>query len=128
MSSEPPAPVVAYAPHEPAQPSPADVHYLKIVAVCNDVYAGLVLFGGIVATIVVGPGLDGPVWMIAFGLVAVAACVALHTRRARWLPIAVSAVYCLAFPFGTILGVSTLAVVTRPGVARLFARGPERHP
>jgi hypothetical protein len=131
VSKNPPPPVVAYATPSETLPGPEDAYYLKVVATCNDVCAGLVLFGGTVATVALagrGSDLWGPAWMIAYGAVMVAPGIALRRRRARWLPIAVSGVNCAAFPIGTMLGIATIAVLMRPGVVSLFPRKPDPHP
>ncbi|MFI5175637.1 MAG: hypothetical protein ACHQKY_12310 [Terriglobia bacterium] len=44
----------------------------------------------------------------------------LKRRRVRWFCMAVAAVSCLGIPYGTVLGVFSFIVLTRPSVAALF--------
>lgn len=57
--------------------------------------------------------------MVPAGLQLVAAR-RLTQRRSRSFCIVVAAFTCLSMPFGTLLGVFTFMVLTRPSVARLF--------
>ncbi|EKK03286.1 hypothetical protein RBSH_01344 [Rhodopirellula baltica SH28] len=66
-----------------------------------------------------------PLAFIAFGL-AMAACVALAgrkltQRRGHLFCLVVAGVECCFFPFGTVLGVLTILVLTRPSVRQAFS-------
>ncbi len=62
--------------------------------------------------------------MVPAGLQIVAAR-RLTRRRSRTFCMVIAAITCLSVPFGTLLGIFTFMVLTRPSVARLFdASGP----
>ncbi|HVS31462.1 MAG TPA: hypothetical protein VMS98_08400 [Thermoanaerobaculia bacterium] len=62
---------------------------------------------------------------LAIGTVAVLKLLtarALGQRRSRTLCMVTAAITCIGIPWGTALGVGTLIVLGRPGVAAMFAR------
>jgi tryptophan-rich sensory protein len=69
-------------------------------------------------------------WMYLFFGVIIFLCLVgnlasglcLRRRRARMFSLVVGGVNCLAFPFGTALGVFTLIVLVRPTVTALYNR------
>jgi hypothetical protein len=48
----------------------------------------------------------------------------LRERRSRTFCMIVAAISCLGIPYGTVLGIFTLAVLTRPSVVNLFTVSP----
>lgn len=61
-------------------------------------------------------------WTVS-GLVVFAGC-KLRQRQMRTFCIVVAAIECMFAPFGTILGVFSIVVLTRDSVARLFEGNP----
>jgi hypothetical protein len=47
----------------------------------------------------------------------------LSRRRSRTFCLIVAALTCVGVPYGTILGICTFVVLTRPAVAQMFATG-----
>jgi hypothetical protein len=62
--------------------------------------------------------------MMTFGVLKYVAYRRLRERRSRTFCMIVAAISCLGIPYGTVLGIFTLAVLTRPSVAKLFAVAP----
>jgi hypothetical protein len=85
----------------------------------NSRVVGMVIVG-------VGSGFVLLGWLFA-ALVAVAGR-KLAKRRGRTFCIVVAALCCIMVPLGTILGVFTLIVLTRPSVQALFASGDRMQP
>jgi hypothetical protein len=130
-----------------------DEEHLKILSICHYVYAGvLALFSflplfyaglGLVFVnlpppralrpgepnpamfgyIFVGLGLFGAVLVWSLAACVVAAGRFLSAGRNRVFCIVVAGFSCLHMPFGTVLGVFTLIVLSRRSVADYFARG-----
>ncbi|HEY1192119.1 MAG TPA: hypothetical protein VGE74_31110 [Gemmata sp.] len=131
-----------------------DRDHLRILAICHYILGGLsFLFGFlpffhlVIGIVIVGggvqpaPGNNGPPpelmgwlfigfaslaiafsWALAAALVTAGRC--LSQRRSRTFCLIVAGVSCLNQPFGLILGVFTILVLTRPRVRRAFE--PER--
>jgi membrane-associated HD superfamily phosphohydrolase len=62
--------------------------------------------------------------MMTFGVLKYVAYRRLRERRSRTFCIVVAGISCLGIPYGTLLGIFTLAVLTRPSVVKLFAVTP----
>ena len=62
--------------------------------------------------------------MMTFGVLKYVAYRRLRERRSRTLCMVVAGISCLGIPYGTLLGIFTLAVLTRPSVVKLFAVAP----
>lgn len=128
-----------------------DEEHLRLLSIFHYVVAGLTALGGCFPFIHITIGLmivtgkfDGPGhddapavfgWLfVVFGLFIVAMMWTLATvmflagrrlsqRRSHLFCTIVAAVSCLWFPFGTVLGVFTLIVLSRPSVKQLFGVG-----
>jgi len=61
-------------------------------------------------------------WILA-GLIIVAGR-KLHRRRARTFCLVIAGIECLLWPFGTVLGVFTIIVLSRESVCNLFLGNP----
>lgn len=132
---------------QPAPPAnPADLEHLKLLAVFHFVLAGVMTFfscfGFIYVAIGIGmltgqiEGQNPPprelgwvfagvgtfvmlfVWTIAALIIVAGRRLLQH--RSRTFCLIVAALMCLSIPFGTILGVFTLIVLSRPSVRQLF--------
>jgi hypothetical protein len=130
-----------------------DLSHLQTLAVCHYVWGGLMLLLSCVFLFHIGFGvlvLRDPSsfgrsppppfvgWlMIAAGIAALllswtlavltiysARC--LRARRRRQLSVVVAALNCLWMPVGTVLGVFTLIVLSRPSVQGLYATPPSQ--
>jgi hypothetical protein len=123
-----------------------DLEHLRILRIGYLVSAGMSAFFGLFGFIYVLMGVmftrlpfeggQGPPaffgWFFAvFGFVFVAIGIGvgllkfytaqcLQQRRSRTFCLVIAAVTCLGIPYGTLLGVLTFVVLTRPGVSRLF--------
>ncbi len=62
--------------------------------------------------------------MLTFGLFKFLAYRCLKQRRSRTFCMVVAGISCLGIPYGTLLGIFTFAVLTRPSVSKLFAVAP----
>lgn len=69
-------------------------------------------------------GFGGCLMLLALGTAALAffAARGLGRQRGRMFCMIVAGITCLSVPIGTVLGVFTLIVLSRPSVAQLFAR------
>ena len=135
-----------------------DAQHLKLLAIFHYVLAGFALVGlGFLAlhwfvmeTVFSNPetwknsqGSPPPAqfmavfkWFyIAMGVLIVASGVAnvvsgslIRQRRGRVFSLVVAGVNCLAFPFGTVLGVFTFVVLARPSVEELYTSTPVAAP
>ena len=129
-----------------------DDEHLRILSICHYVYGGVkaavacipliyvavglfMLLGSIMAGSDEGapPAIIGGIFIVIGGAVvlfgwAVAACViyagrCLTQRKHRTFCFVMAAVCCLSIPFGTVLGVFTIIVLSRPSVKALFEAG-----
>jgi len=144
----PPGGYGGYGGHVPIPPRNDDAQHLSILSICTFVYAGLTamlsLFGivyvvlGVAMATAIPPGpAGGPppaaiggvfaVFGAIFTLVGLAVTVALvfsglglRRRRRRTLSFVVACLVCINIPFGTLLGVFTLIVLSRPSVKALY--------
>lgn len=66
-------------------------------------------------------GMVGFVLSAGFGSLKLYAGLCIHRRRRRALCLVIAALSCLGFPYGTILGVATFAVLQKESVIRAFA-------
>ena len=132
---------------QPAPPAnPTDLEHLKLLAVFHFVLAGAMTFFSCFGFIYVAVGIGmatGNIegqnppprelgWVVAglgmFGILfvwTIAALIIVAGRRlvqhrSRLFCLVVAALMCLSIPFGTILGVFTLIVLSRPSVRQLF--------
>lgn len=129
-----------------------DVDHLRLLSIFNYVLAGLVLFFSLAplfyflfGVAVFSGELGGPeeaerfmgtVVMVFGGAMIVASyayltCLVLAARylgkrKNIGFCMAVAAVSCIFVPFGTVLGVFTLTVLSRDSVKTMFAEGPGR--
>jgi hypothetical protein len=144
-----PLPVPAIAPGDQAS---EDREHLSMLAIFHYVVGGLIALVACVPIIhlVIGlvlvsgalptpdeadpvPQAMGMIFIVVAGLfitlgMAYAACVLIagrkiQQRRAHGFCFGVACVLCLAFPFGTVLGVFTIVVLNRPSVKALFNGG-----
>lgn len=136
----------------------SDREHLRILAVCHYVLGGLCFLVGCVPMIHLavgvaivggafpGPPPDGPFppeffgWLFigiasavialcwGLGLALVQAGTCLRQTRWRTFCLVVAGVSCLFKPLGTILGVFTLIVLTRPSVREAFGPTPSESP
>jgi hypothetical protein len=63
-------------------------------------------------------------WFTVSGILNLISGFCLRARKHRTFSIVVAAVDCLHIPFGTVLGVFTLAVLVRDSVRELYAANP----
>ena len=133
MSQHAPAPGSMIPPADAEQRQLASTRRaLRYVAVLHGLLGALFLAGGVLFTSIAVPvaaeNNDSPVGMLVFGgvcliaglLMAVSA-VGLWRQRYRWAALLVSGVMLLAFPFGTVVGVLTLVLLSSPPGRALFA-------
>jgi len=106
------------------QPNPDDLVHLKTLAISHDVFGVIIALSAVLGLII---SAEEPLTRLyltligAFGL-AIAACgFCIHSRRLRILSILIAAILSLIFPLGTILGISTIAVLLRPSVRALYS-------
>ncbi len=139
--------------YDPRYAASQDDDHLRILSVLYYVLGGLMLMGGIgplilifvgVAILSSAPGPYGPPpevgWMplgIGVGLgvflVGLAACnivvgYSLGQRKNYLFCFVIACLICINMPLGTILGVFTLLVLSRPSVKESFAGGPVEAP
>ena len=112
---------IPYAP--PDNPvGPNDHFYLRTLAYCHWAFGAFTAFGGVMLCIMVeqrnarifGGG------VILFGVLIAVSGLFLTIKRFSWFILCVSALTVLSMPFGTILGISTIAVLRRSGVHKIF--------
>ena len=127
----------------------ADAEHLRLLSICHFVLAGLCTLGALFPLIhlwiglsivsgefPLGPGRPPPPefgWLfiiMASGVILCSLTLAVLTllagrrlsaRRGRAFCTVVAALECLFMPLGTVLGVFTLVVLSRPSVQRQFA-------
>lgn len=126
------------------EPSADELRYLKALVIGHYVVAALVALSTLVpaANMVAGmrdagmwpdPDLSGTTFFVVLalviamglgmtGLISVAGY-CLSRRRKYMFCMVAAALSCLLVPLGTVLGVSTLVVLTRPRVRALFGEG-----
>jgi hypothetical protein len=73
--------------------------------------------------IAVGLGISG--MLALFGILRLLTARALRERRSRTFCMVIAALTCLSVPYGTILGVCTLVVLSRPRMIALFGERQE---
>jgi hypothetical protein len=145
---QPPPYGSGYDGQPPFQPRNDDAQHLTALSICTFVYAGLVammgLFGliyvvmGIVMATSMPPGPAGGPPAAAIGgifavfggiftlvglamaVVLVMSGLALRKRQRRNLSFVVACLICINIPFGTLLGVFTLIVLSRASVKALY--------
>jgi hypothetical protein len=111
--------VLPYAAPDPRQRR--DDHYqLKVLAVCHDVLGSLTLFSGFVALAATGAADSAILVLIGLGLAIVLSGVCIHKLKLRGLSVFIAAILCVVFPFGTLLGIFTIAVLSRATVIGLY--------
>ncbi len=66
------------------------------------------------------------IWFVASGILNLISGFKLRARQGRTFSLVVSAINCLHLPLGTILGVFTIVVLSRPTVAEVYAAGKGR--
>ena len=59
-------------------------------------------------------------FIVASGAATLVSGIMIRRRRARVFSLIVAGLNCLAFPFGTVLGIFTLLVLLRPSVEELY--------
>lgn len=126
------------------EPTADELKYLKALVIAHYVVAAVVALSTLVpaAHMVAGmrdagmwpdPDLSGAMFLVVLaliiamglgmtGLIAVAGY-CLSRRRKHMFCMVAAALSCLLVPLGTVLGVSTLVVLTRPRVRALFGEG-----
>jgi hypothetical protein len=135
-------------PFHPGQPRNDDASHLSALSICTFVYAGIVAMMSLLGAVYVAMGIfmatsmppgpsGGPsaaamggffaVFGGLFMLVGLAIAVALvfsglglRKRQRRNLSFVVACIICLNIPFGTLLGVFTLIVLSRASVKALY--------
>src|SRR5437867_39201 len=104
------------------QPSADNLFNLKALAISHDILGVLGVYL-VIAGLVVGddPSVKLPLALMLVGSVAVLASgICIQTRRLRIFSLIVAALLCLMFPVGTILGICTLRVLSRPTADLLY--------
>ena len=74
--------------------------------------------------VLIGIGLVLSVVIAIFGVLRLFVARALRERRSRTFCMVVAAITCLSMPYGTVLGVFTLIVLSRSNVIELFGERP----
>lgn len=136
--------------------TPDDRAHLKALSICWYVFAGLSLLGalcggfymllGVVFMLAEptpgsgdGPGVIGGIAFLAIGGFVLLLCIAggildclaaqgLARQRRRTLIYVMAAIACLYVPLGTVLGVFTFIVISRPTVKAAFAANAAGNP
>lgn len=131
--------------------SPDDAQHLQLLSICHYVVGGLLACLSLFALVYIGlgifflnmpsqpnepgpPAMVGP-FMIGFGVVgflfgeglAISVIMvgrALARRTNYWLAFVVGCFECMVFPFGTVLGVFTIIVLSRTAVRAAFGLPP----
>ena len=113
--------VLSYASPNP-QINTDDPFQLKAIAITHDILGALGIFPPIIGLIASDdPSMKLPLVLMLVGSLAIGASgICIHTRRLRVFSIIVAALLCLMFPIGTILGISTLRVLSRESVAAIY--------
>ena len=104
----------------------------RYVAVLHGFFGMLFLAGSVLAMALAIPvasaNTESPVGMLVLGgvclvagLLTIISAVGLWRQRYRWAPLLISGVMLLLFPFGTIVGALTLALMSGTTGRRLFA-------
>jgi hypothetical protein len=127
-----------------------DGEHLKILSICYYIYAGFnalfslfglfyalmgLMIGSAISRMPEQPNQPPPaffavifgvfglgmfVFLIVLGLLKFMVAGRLRRRRSRVFCMIVAGVSCVGIPFGTVMGVFTLIVLSRPSVKRLF--------
>ena len=143
------------ATHPSAEPIEEDTEQLRILSIFHFVIAGLMAMLGSVPIIHLVIGLSlltnaqdmgavdgGPpmaligvmftlipslLIVLAWGTAAllVVAGIRLRQQRSHTFCLVMAAISCCFFPFGTVLGVFTILVLSRPSVRRLFSQSKD---
>ena len=108
--------ILPYATPDP-QRIRTELHYLKVIAISHDVLGGL----GAASAALAFFTSNGPLLvMFLYSLAILLSGLCIHLRKLRHLSIIIAAPLCILFPMGTILGLYTLTVLTRPTVIALY--------
>ncbi len=132
-----------------------DRQHLDLLAIFHYVYAALiglfsllgfiyVFIGAMIASLPQTGPADAPAKAVGIGVMALGGCFILFLigkallaliagrrlarRRSRTFCFVVAAIECLNVPFGTVLGVFTIVVLSRPSVIALFEGELDRTP
>jgi len=120
--------VLSYAGPTRPKPNSNDSYDLKVIAIFTDILGVAGLFGPILGlTLSDDPSMRLPLILMLIGTLSVAASgLFIHCRRLRIFSLIIAALLCLMFPLGTILGISTLRILSRDTVIALYRQPREK--
>ena len=111
--------VIPYATPNP-QIKKDDLHFVNVIAVCHYIWGVVLAYTGLMIWIGDGADLKGlgalELTIPVYGFLCVCSGCFTHVRRFRLFSLVIASFTCVWIPIGTILGISTIVCLQRPGI------------